>query len=154
MATLFEAIKSTVFSKWVLFAVITVTVLCVAGVYVTRHYIMPSVKPTYAENNEFVQKGSSSPSLDLVLYYTTWCPHSKTAMVTWLEMKKTYDESLSNGVRIRMNEVDCDEEPKTADANNIEEYPTVIVSYKDKSYVLDNKPTEENIKALVKTVTK
>ena len=149
MTTLFEAVKSTVFSKWALFAVITVAVLCAAGVFVTRTYIMPSIKPTYAENNEFIPKESGdSKTIDLILFYTSWCPYSKTAMETWLKMKPDYNGSKVNGVEVRMMEVDCDQEPETADANDIKEYPTIVASFKNKSFILDSKPTADNIKAL------
>jgi thiol-disulfide isomerase/thioredoxin len=154
MATLYEAIRDTVFSKWALFAVITVVVLCVAAVYVTKKFIMPSIKPSYAENNEFVEKRQTEPVMDVVLYYTAWCPHSKSAMATWLDMKKTYDGSISNGVKVRMEEVDCDQEPDTAESANVEEYPTIIATYHGKNYTLDSKPTTENITALVNSVTK
>lgn len=154
MSTLYGAIWDTVFSKWALFAVVTVTVLSIAAVYVTKKYIMPSIKPTYSENNEFVEKQEHSPVIDVVLYYTTWCPHSKTAMATWLKLKETYDGSLSNGVKVRMDEIDCDQEPDAAESANIEEYPTVIASYKGKNYTLDGEPTETNITALVSNATK
>jgi hypothetical protein len=136
MATFYEALRDTVLSKWMLFAAVTVAVLCIAGVYVTKHYIMPSVQPTYAENN-----------------YTTWCPHSKTAVETWLKMKPGYDGSTVNGMRVVMAEVDCDQEPTAADAAGIEEYPTVVVTKGAYTATLDGKPTEESIKALVVKVT-
>jgi hypothetical protein len=152
MATFYEALRDTVLSKWMLFAAVTVAVLCIAGVYVTKHYIMPSVQPTYAENNEFVGE-KSDPTIDATLFYTTWCPHSKTAVETWLKMKPGYDGSTVNGMRVVMAEVDCDQEPTAADAAGIEEYPTVVVTKGAYTATLDGKPTEESIKALVVKVT-
>ena len=151
-ATLLSTMRDAILSKWALFALITVIVLSVAAVYVNKHYIMPSVKPSYAENNEFVPKSSSEQSAHFVIYYTTWCPYSKSAMEVWTSMKDSYNNKAINGTTLLMSEVDCEKEPNAADAKNIEEYPTIIITKDGADHRLDGQPTKENLDAFIQSV--
>ncbi len=70
----FEAVRDAVFSKWAMFALIAIVCVCAAAVYVSRYYIMPSLDPAYADNNEFTQGTAEqeSPVAQFTLYYATW----------------------------------------------------------------------------------
>jgi thiol-disulfide isomerase/thioredoxin len=149
--TLLSTMRDAILSKWALFALITVVVLSIAAVYVNKHYIMPSVKPSYAENNEFIPK-SSDQSAHFVIYYTTWCPYSKSAMEVWMGMKDDYNNKTINGTKLLMSEVDCDKEPNEADAKDVEEYPTIIITKDGVDHRLDGQPTKENIEAFIQSV--
>ena len=147
---LFKSIRDAVLSKWALYAVITVAILGAVAVYVNNNFIMPSIKPTYSENNEFVSSSESEkPYATLTMFYAAWCPYSKSALEVWYPFKEKLTSTYVNGIEIQMSEVDCEDEPGAADANSIEEYPTIILVHGGTTHVFDGKPTATNIQAFV-----
>jgi thiol-disulfide isomerase/thioredoxin len=147
---LFKSIRDAVLSRWALYAVITVAILGAVAVYVNTHFIMPSIKPTYSENNEFVSSNENEKSYaTLTMFYAAWCPYSKSALEVWYPFKEEMNSTYVNGVEIQMSEVDCEDEPSAADANSIEEYPTIILVRHGTTHVFDGKPTATNIQAFV-----
>jgi len=147
---LLKSIRDVILSKWALYAAITVITLGVVAVYVNNKFIMPSIKPTYSENNEFVSSDKSNkPYATLTMFYASWCPYSKGALEAWFPLKEELNSTYVNGIEIQMSEVDCEDEPGAADSNNIEEYPTIIIVYNGSTYVFDGKPNAENIQAFV-----
>ena len=150
---LFKSIRDAVLSKWALYAVITVVILGVVAVYVNNNFIMPSIKPTYSENNEFVSNDKSEkPYATLTMFYASWCPYSKGALEAWYPLKETLNSTYVNGIEIQMSEVDCEDEPGAADANGINEYPTILLVHDGTTHIFDGKPTAKNIQAFVEKV--
>ena len=150
---LFKSIRDAVLSKWALYAVITVAILGAVAVYVNNNFIMPSIKPTYSENNEFISSDKSEkPYATLTMFYAAWCPYSKGALEVWYPLKEDLNSTYVNGIEIQMSEVDCEDEPGAADSNGIEEYPTILLVHGGTTHVFDGKPTAKNIKAFVEKV--
>ena len=153
ISDLLKSIRDAVLSKWALYAVITVAILGAVAVYVNNNFIMPSIKPTYSENNEFVSGDKSEkPYATLTMFYAAWCPYSKGALEAWYPLKEDLNSTYVNGIEIQMSEVDCEDEPGAADSNGIEEYPTIILVHNGTTHVFDGKPTATNITAFVEKV--
>lgn len=58
----------------------------------------------------------------LVLYYAPWCPHCTGFREEW---KKLGDSQKINGVKIHVEQINCDENAEVAEKENIEGFPTV-----------------------------
>ena len=87
----------------------------------------------FIANNEYksadnVKEGS------LILFYVSWCPHSKKTMDQWNLKKQGYKNDL---YAMTFTEIDCDKYTQMADKYNITEYPTIVLIKNDKKYIYD-----------------
>lgn len=65
---------------------------------------------------------SNRSNLSLVLYYASWCGHSRTFMPIWSKLKQKY----ANDSRISIKTYQCDGADKgVCDASQLEGYPTI-----------------------------
>jgi thiol-disulfide isomerase/thioredoxin len=87
----------------------------------------------FIANNEYKSSGTLKEG-SLILFYVSWCPHSKKTMDQWNIKKQGYKNDLYS---ISFTEIDCDKYAQTADKYNITEYPTIILIKDDKKYVYD-----------------
>ena len=121
------------------------------SIFVYFKYVKPRLNPSYIENKEFLmEKGDENISksienVELIIFHTTWCPHSKTALKTWKKIKENRNNSIVNKYRVLFKEVDCDKDEEIADAYNIEGYPTIkLIKNNGKEIIeFDAKLTEE-----------
>ncbi len=143
--------RDVVFSKWALFALIAVVTVCAAAVYVSKYYIMPSLDPAYAENNEFTQDSATEnmPVADFTLYYATWCPHSKAAQKVWEPFAAGNEGKAFGKSTVAFSSVDCEEEGDAADTAGVTEYPTMILSKGKEKWYFDAKPTPDSLTAFL-----
>ena len=74
-------------------------------------------------NNKKTIKGGEKDQITFILYYVDWCPHCKTVKPEWEKLEK--DTTLKNVVIDRVN---CEEDEKAAEENNIEGFPTILFS--------------------------
>lgn len=58
----------------------------------------------------------------LVLYYAPWCPHCTGFREEW---QKLGDSQEVNGVKIHVEQINCDENAEVAEKEKIEGFPTV-----------------------------
>ena len=142
---MFGSIGNIVSKNKIALAVVTVSIIAVA-VFVYYKYIRKSLYPKYIENNEYEQKDELSESVDLYLFYTTWCPHCKKAKPEWEKVKQEYDGKEVNGRIVYFKEVDCDKDEETASKFNVEGYPTVKLVKGSNIIEFDAKPTYETLK--------
>ena len=87
----------------------------------------------FISNNEYksistVKEGS------LILFYVSWCPHSKKTMDQWNLIKEGYTNKL---YAMTFTEIDCDKYTQMADKYAITEYPTIVLIKNDKKYIYD-----------------
>jgi len=147
----FEAIRDAVFSKWAVFALIAIVCVCAAAVYVSRYYIMPSLDPAYADNNEFTlgTAEQEAPVARFTLYYATWCPHSQAAKKVWDKFADANAGKTFAGVAVTFATVDCENDAATANAAGVEEYPTMILAKGPETWRFDSAPTAESLAAFL-----
>ena len=96
---------------------------------------------SYVANKEYIQKQESSgagKSADLYFFFTTWCPHCKSAKPIWEKLKE--QTTSVNGVTINYVEVDCEKDPTLAEKYKVEGYPTIKLAYNNKVIEFDAKP--------------
>ena len=110
--------------------VLALLVFTGVSVFLYYKYVKPRLNPNYIENKEFLSESSESNNnepedVEIILFHTLWCPHSKTAMKSWEGIKENMNNKIVNKYRVVMKEVDCDKEEEVADKFNIEGYPTI-----------------------------
>lgn len=118
------------FSKKNLIILFLVALFITVSVYLYYKYVKPRMNPSYIENKEFLSEDDNNNTkqlddVELIIFYTTWCPHSKTAIKTWNTLKPSYDNKVYNKYRVLLKEIDCDKDVEMADKYNIEGYPTI-----------------------------
>jgi len=90
--------------------------------------------------------GSEDNYADLYFFYTSWCPHCKTAFPIWNELKQEIGDSGVNGTKIKFIEIDCDKETAVAEKFKVEGYPTIKLVNKKQIIEYDAKPDLDTLK--------
>jgi len=88
------------------------------AIWVYNTYVIPRVQKSYVPNKEYTEGGvnTNNANADLYFFYTTWCPHCKTAKPEWEKFKETINTNgHSSGVKINFIEVDCEKDTATAE---------------------------------------
>jgi len=103
---------------------LVVVIFLIAALFVYRRYISSTLKRDYVANNEFTNEGAID-SADIYFFYTTWCPHCKTAKPIWEDFKKEMENKRVNGIKLNFFEVDCDKDAATSDKFKVKGFPTI-----------------------------
>ena len=107
--------------------IIIIFVACVfliAAIFIIKKYIHSTKKNAFVANNEY-KPVAGLESVDMYLFYTTWCPHCKTTKPVWDKFKQEYTNKTVNGVTIHFFEIDCDKDTATSEKYKITGYPTI-----------------------------
>jgi len=107
--------------------IIIIFVACIfliAAIFIIKKHIPSTKKNAFVPNNEFKQSAGID-SVDLYLFYTTWCPHCKTTKPIWEKFKQEYTNKTVNGITINFFEIDCDKDTATSEKYKITGYPTI-----------------------------
>lgn len=118
------------------------------AVFTWRAYVRPAVNPEYVPNCEFngACRAPESTDVTLIYFYTTWCPHCKTARPEWERLREWSIGRHVGGKTITMLEVDCDADKATAAQYNVDSYPTVKLVKGDTVVDYDAKPSFETLR--------
>jgi len=153
-----EAFKTALqYKYWI----ISVLIFGIIAGYFYFSYVVPRFSPTYVSNKEFVRDDIKttdndviSPEhaepVDIIFYYTNWCPYCKKARPEWDRTKEEFHTKIINNYRINFREVDCEEHAELA--KNIEGYPTIIMKKDGKDIEYDAKPEYETLKLFINTM--
>ncbi len=114
-----------------------------------------STKTSYKPNLEGGQ-GPSNKQVEIILFYTDWCPHCKTAKPEWEEIKSKYDGKVVNGYKVIFTEVNCTEETdeveKMMNKYSIEGFPTIKMLKEGQIIEFDAKPTKSTLDQFINSV--
>jgi thiol-disulfide isomerase/thioredoxin len=123
----------------------------IIGVYYIRKYLknyFDVMKNGFLENNEYNLR-SKDTYADVYFFYASWCPHSKTAMKTFNDIKSKYNNP---DFKLNFILVDAEKDKTLASEYSVKEYPTIYVNYNDKKYEYDANLTEETFMKFLKYV--
>jgi len=136
---------------------IVVAVVCVlAGILYIYFSNKSDRSSEYKENSERVPTDGQANTVDLLFFHVDWCPHCKTALPAWEEVKAEYENTLINGRKVIFRSINCTDE--TAEISEyiskykIEGYPTIKLIKDGNVIEYDAKPTVETIKEFLNTV--
>ena len=151
-----ETIKNIVYSKKFIGIVLLAALLTAVAFYFYNSYIAPRLNPTFVTNKE-LQTASAADSgvndVDVLYFYTDWCPFCKKARPAWDKIKEKYNEKPLNGKTLFFKEINCEKDEKMADQYNIEGYPTIKMIKGDQVVDYDAKPTEKSLTEFLNTST-
>jgi thiol-disulfide isomerase/thioredoxin len=126
---------------------ILLLICIIIAYFIYNNYI--KIDPTkFIPNNEF-KPISGTKEGSLILFYVTWCPHSKAALDKWSAIKEKY---TNKQYTITFNELDCDKFANMADKYNVTEYPTIILVKNDKKYIYDAELDSNTLEIFINTV--
>ena len=121
-----------------------------AAIFVFLTYVKPKLNKQYVANKEFTKTDSAvNNQADLYFFYTSWCPHCKSAKPTWEKLKQDVGNSQINGTTIKFIEIDCDQDSATADKFKVEGYPTIKLVHKNQIIEYDAKPDLDTLKTFL-----
>lgn len=135
--------------KFWMFLIVLVVFIGVSF-YGYKRYIVPSVKPNYVANKEFVDQGKND-DVELLFFYTTWCPHCKKAMPIWQKFKEDNQNVVVNGRKLVFVEIDCDKEESVAQEYGVEGYPTIKLVKDGQVIEYDAKPDYDTLQEFIQT---
>ena len=137
-------------NKKFLLILLCTTLFIGIAIYIYKTHIIPKINPSYVSNKEFIEQDrKTDEAADLYFFYTSWCPHCKTAMPVWNKLKEN-TKSVKD-ININFYEVDCDKDSATAEKYNVEGYPTIKLVYNDKVITYDAKPDIDTLKQFLNT---
>lgn len=128
--------------------IIAVFIACAVAVYRAR--IAPTLNPSYVANKEFAP-GSADQAPTVYFFYTTWCPHCKTAKPVWHKFKEELKGKRVKGYEIVFKEVDCDKDKSLAERYNVQGYPTIKLVSGGKVIDYDAKPEVSSLHKFLQT---
>jgi thiol-disulfide isomerase/thioredoxin len=107
---------------------------------------------SYVPNKEFTKENDSDgTAADLYFFYTTWCPHCKTAKPVWDSFKGQSSSQTVKGVKINFIGVDCDKDKSTATQFNVTGYPTIKLVYNNNIVEYDAKPDVDTLQQFLES---
>ena len=107
--------------------------------------LKPRINSTYTANKEFVNKGDDDNTVDLMYFYTTWCPYCKKARPEWDKFRSQWEEKGIDGYKLKFTEVDCDINEALADKYTVDGYPTIKMVKNGKVINYDAKPEQDTL---------
>ena len=127
-------------------------VFILAAVYVYRNQVSSASDASkYVPNKEFRAGGDKDSTATIYFFYTTWCPHCKTARPSWDKFKEQIGSKEINGTKLTFVEVDCDQDSATADKYNVKGYPTIKLVKGDEVIEFDAKPEVDSLNQFVQS---
>jgi len=137
-------------NKKLLIVLVLAAIFIAAAIWVYNNYVKPRVDAAYVPNKEFIQGDNNAKQADLYFFYTTWCPHCKTAKPVWEKFQNENPEI--DGVKINYIAVDCEKDPELAEQYKIEGYPTIKLSHKNQVVEYDAQPDPNTLMQFLKSV--
>ena len=125
----------------IIFCIISARLLITIADFVYKKDLFNKIRPDYVENKEFINKRVDS--VELLFFYTDWCPHCKTAKPIWNDLKDT--TPMINNVKINYIDVNCETETELAEKYNVDGYPTIKLIKDNQVIEYDAKPDKETL---------
>ena len=130
-------------SKPQVLAIILIALLFIIAVlYTYRRYVAEGFSNA---NNEFKADKVTVETAEIYYFYTTWCPHCKTATPEWDSFADEMKDKTVKGVKINCFKVDCDKDQATADKFNVKGFPTIKLMKGNQIIEYDAKPKKETL---------
>ena len=144
IADITAKISSMAGNKQTFIIILVSLIFIIIALYTYRRFVSERINRDYVANSEFNNTGDKK-SADMYFFYTTWCPHCKTAKPIWTDFKNEMADKKVNGVKINFFEVDCDKDTATSDKFNVKGFPTIKIMYGNQIIEYDAKPSKDTL---------
>lgn len=152
-----ERITGMLNMKTLIFIGAIVLFIIIAVVFYNK-FISPKLNSSasYPETSGGSSSTQGQNEAELLFFYTTWCPHCKTAKPVWEELKAEYENRPIKGTKVIFTEVDCTNE--SAEVENmmnkfkVEGYPTIKLVHNGQVIEYDAKPSRDTLVEFLNTV--
>ena len=98
-------------------------------------------------NEEF----NNPPVATLTIYHVEWCGYCKRAMPEFKKVMRHHGQVFNNHL-LRVNTVDCDKNPKLAEKEKIDSYPTIKLKLPNKTHTYQGERTKEGLFGYLKNM--
>lgn len=157
---IFSGIRNRVSSlSWSTIGIaVLVIILAVIGYVMYQNYSQGALNTANKANRENITGGSNSSGkeAEIMLFYTDWCPHCKTAKPEWEQVKAEYNGKQIHGHTIIFTEVNCTNESpdveRMMNTYKIEGYPTIKLVKDNQIIDYDAKPSKATLTQFLNTV--
>ena len=134
--------------------IVTTALVALGAVIMYGFYIKvlkPRLNSDYTANKEFIAKGEDDYTVDIIYFYTTWCPYCKKAKSEWDRFRSQWEEKGISGYKLKFTEVDCDINESLADKYKVDGYPTIKMIKQGKVIDYDAKPDQDTLNQFLKS---
>lgn len=136
------------FVKKNLYSIIAILLFVGVLCYLVYRMYNAHVKNSY----ETPEQGGNSNIVEVMYFYTNWCPHCKNAKPEWDQFKEIYQGKTINNMKINCLDINCDEDEATADKYKVEAYPTIKLLKDGTVYEYDAKPNVDTLGQFLNSV--
>tara|TARA_X000001036_G_scaffold440135_2_gene494829 strand:+ start:8256 stop:8738 length:483 start_codon:yes stop_codon:yes gene_type:complete len=98
------------------------------------------------------EAGGNTNIVEVMYFYTNWCPHCKNAKAEWEQFKTIYQGKTIKNMKINCLDINCDEDESTADKYKVEAYPTIKLVKDGTVYEYDAKPNVDTLGQFLNSV--
>ena len=77
------------------------------------------------------------------MYYVPWCPHCRSAKPEWKKLEDYARDSLPWAT---VESIDCEKNPAAAEKNEIQYFPTLVITKEDKNSEYEGPRIFDNMK--------
>ena len=114
--------------------------------------LKPYTQGGYKANKEIISAGADDDTIvEIIYFYTTWCPYCKKAKPEWDKFRSQWEETGYSGHQLKFSEIDCDINETAADKYNVDGYPTIKMIKNKKVIDYDAKPNQDTLNQFLKT---
>ena len=124
--------------------------ILVVGIVIAVKLIKPMLNKSYVSNNEFKKKSSEKNVVEIMFFYTAWCPYCKKARPEWDKFKNQWENKSIKDYSIVFTENDCDTNEKVANEYKVDGYPTIKLLKDNKIVDYDAKPSVDTLNMFLK----
>jgi thiol-disulfide isomerase/thioredoxin len=159
---MFSSVRNMIPSlSWKTIGIIILVIILAVIAYLIYKSVSDSAKnPSYKANRENIPVGSaasdSGKEAEIMLFYTDWCPHCKTAKPEWEQVKAEYNGKQIHGYTIIFTEVNCTNESpdveRMMNTYKIDGYPTIKLVKDNQIIDYDAKPSKATLTQFLNTV--
>lgn len=124
-------------------------ILIIISLYlIYTYYKKNKNKKKFVENKEFIERDNVLKG-DIYIFYAKWCPYSKKALEKIDNIENEYKNTKYS---LQFTKIDSDKNIDLADKYNIEEYPSIILLYNNKTYIYDAELDNNTFNKFIETI--
>ena len=140
-------------NKPMLIFMFIITILFILlSMYLFNQFKKNNLKKGHVLNKEYLdndkdQDNPSKDNINIMYFYTEWCPYCKKAKPEWDKFSQYINNfnKTNKKYSVTLKSIDCDKDTKMANKYNIKGYPTIKLIKDNKVNEYDARPDKDNL---------